>query len=309
MKKNNLKPKALSTGRVLKITFVLIIAFIIMGTSIFYKANDSIFKLSDNLISQVASAHTNELSQLLDSIIVETSFLANLDSVRSGDWNLMRTELSNYMKAKSDVFEMFFYVDKNGDYQTTSGVFENVREEGYFNQIMNQGKDIVIENVVASRTSYEPTFIIANAVKDKSGKTMGVLGSTILLNQLSNLVQSINIGYGMLIDGTGLITATKDGRFALKFNISQTNEIGLEISSNLLNFIKMNYFGNEIIRDHEGKNQIAYYQPVKGSPNWSLIILVPQDQMMAPAIDLIKIVVLVMIIILLITIIILIKIF
>lgn len=305
MKKNNLKFKSLSMGIVIKITFVLIIAFIIMGTIIFYKTNDSIFNLSDNLISQVASARTDELSQLLNSIIVETSVLANSDSVKSGNWNSMGTELTNYMKTKSDVFEMFFYADEKGDSQTTSGASANVGDRGYFIQIMNQGKDIAIENVITSRASGNPIFVIASAVKDSTGKTIGVLGATIFLNPLSNLVQSIDFGYGMLVDGTGLIVATKDGRFVLELNINQANEMGMEVSSNLLNSIRTSDFGNEIIRDQEGKNQIAYYQPVKNSPNWSLIILVPQEQMIDPAINLIKTVILIMTSVLLIIIIIL----
>jgi len=301
VKKNLFRFKSLCLSMTVKITLVFLISFFILGIIIFVRTNNSMFEASENLINQVVHARTDELSQLLQSIVNETSILSQLESVRSGDWTNMKTDLEKHMENRKDVFEMFFYADYTGFSNTTTGAEANVSDRDYFNSIMRRGQDIVIDNIIMSRFSGNAVFVVASAVKNNYGETIGVLGATVLLKPLSNLVESIDFGYSLLIDGTGLVTATTDKKYELEINIKNLNDVGINASEELIDDIINNKSGKDTIINSEGEVYISFYQLVQGSPGWSFLIMVPKKDITQPALDLLKTTIIIMIMILIIT--------
>jgi methyl-accepting chemotaxis protein len=138
--------------------------------------------------------------------------------------------LIRLQKRDARYIETYFLADPTGRAPTTLGNVADISDRGYFKEIMSGAKDAVVSDPLVSRATGQPIFVIANAVKDQSGKT-GVRGATVLLSTASDMAGSIKMGengYGWIVDGTGLILAHPNKDLVMKLNALKSGEAGFK---------------------------------------------------------------------------------
>lgn len=89
-----------------------------------------------------------------------------------------------------------------------------VPDRDYFKAIMAGGKDKVVSKALVSRTTGKAVVVLAQAVKDASGKTVGVANMGMDLESLTRGLAATKIGktgYAFILDGDGMVLAHPDG--------------------------------------------------------------------------------------------------
>jgi methyl-accepting chemotaxis protein len=105
---------------------------------------------------------------------------------------------------RNKLYETYFIANIQGDYIITSGAKGNVRDREYFKKVMETGETFV-SNPVVSRATGNTVVVVAAPIKE-DGKITGLLGGTVLTDDLSRRIAAIKVeqtGYAYLVQGDG----------------------------------------------------------------------------------------------------------
>lgn len=255
----------------------------ILGLLTYFQVKNGSITTTENMSLEVSRKAAETLEMHINKLEELVLTFADLDKVKTLDWEQMKAELGQLLKKHEDDFEMFFVADKNGDAHTTSGAVVNIFDREYFKEIMG-GKDLVMSDVIISKVSHKPVFVVAAAIKDDSGKTIGLFGATVLLDTFSEIISRIKIGengYGWAVDGTGLIIAHPDKELLLKLNTLESEKEGFKGLAEMARKMVKGEVGKGKYVDPNGNVTYAFFTPIKGTPGWSLAVSVPEKQLLA----------------------------
>lgn len=181
----------------------------------------------------------------------------------------------------SDVFVAVFQVDTTGKGRYINGNPIDLSQRDYFKKIMT-GEDFVISNPVVSISTGLPSFVLAFAIKNDEEKTVGMLGGTVPLETLSNIVSTFNVGgkgYGIMVDGDGQLVAHPDESMAMNFNLLNSNTKGYKDLEEIGEKMVRGETGEGVMINAEGIKMEVIYNPIPNTPNWSLGIIVPLKEL------------------------------
>ena len=176
-----------------------------------------------------------------------------------------------------DAFVAIFQIDTQGKGKYITGDTLDLSQRDYFKKIM-AGEDFVISNPVVSKSTGLPSFVIAFAIRDDNGKTVGMIGGTVPLGVLSTMITEFRVGgngYGIMVDGDGQIVAHPDETLAMKFNVLNSDAEGYQNLEELGQKMINGETGEGIMTNANGEKMEVIYQPIPNTPNWSLGIIVP----------------------------------
>jgi methyl-accepting chemotaxis protein len=165
--------------------------------------------------------------------------------------------------------------DSTGGSQRIKGV--SVAARDYF-QAAKTGK-ITVGKPVKSMASGKPVFVVAVPVKSAAGQVVGIYGSVIRLEDLSNRLTQVklgNTGYPFMADGSGLIIAHPVKEHIFELNI--TNLEGMESITRQMTSLQT---GVERYR-FQGVDKIAGFAPVPAVA-WSIAVTQDESEFMGPA--------------------------
>jgi len=260
-----------------------VVLLAVLGLLIYFQVKDSSVSTIEDMSLEVSqeAAETVEMwiTKLRDLVLTFSSF----DKVKSLDWEQMKDELKQLLKKHEDDFEMLFVADVAGDAHTTFDVKVNISDREYFKEIMG-GKDFTMSEVIISKATHKPIFVVASAIKDDSGKTIGLLGATVLLDTFSKIVSEIKIGesgYGWAVDGTGLIIAHPDKEITLKLNTLESEKEGIKGLDEIGKRMVKGETGKGKYVDSKGNVKYAFFTPIKNTPGWSLGVTIPENELLA----------------------------
>jgi len=254
----------------------------IMGYFTYSQVSNTIIPLTENMITQVADARSEEVSRWLEGRVDEIRAIATQDAIKSGDMEQIKPYLSsrhNYLN--EDMFTMWF-ADLDGNFYATDGAQANVSEREDFKAITEGGKDIYISNPVIAKITGDPIFTITYPVKDENNNLVGVFAGVVVMDKLSEIASGINIGnngFGLMVDGNGLVIAHPDDAVRLSLNLSTASEQGYEGLDKTAERMNSGESGTEIYTDPNGHKSILVFSSIEGTPGWSLGIEMPLDQM------------------------------
>jgi methyl-accepting chemotaxis protein len=165
--------------------------------------------------------------------------------------------------------------DSTGGTQRDKGV--SVLARDYF-QAAKTGK-ITIGKPVKSMASGKPVFVVAVPVKNSTDQFLGIYGSVIKLEDLSNRITQIKLGetgYPFMADSSGLIIAHPVREHILDLNIGNLN--GME---SIARQMTSQQTGVESYR-FQGIDKIAGFAPVSNA-GWSIAVTQDEPEFMGPA--------------------------
>lgn len=185
-----------------------------------------------------------------------------------------------YAKAKGGLGYVYFGTTRGGYVQwpqgQSSGRFDP-RERSWFDAARQAGDDSAITDAYYYATDDASLITVTHGVLDAAGEFVGAVGLDVSLDGLTDMVNDVEIGESgklVLIEDTGTVLANP---LNPDTNFQSVNELDSDV------FARLQSMG-------EGSRSVeiggrAYQATVYTSPSleWTLIGLVPREQMMAAA--------------------------
>lgn len=257
---------------------VIILVSIITGIITSYVIFNYNISASKDFGVKVVEARADELGKLLEGLRNEVTTIAKRNVIRTGDWNIIKPDLLNRAKDLNQYFEMILFADLNGDFFTSTGNAGNIKDRGYFKEIINEGKSYAISQPVVSKASGKNIVVIAAEVKNSKGEKIGLAAATLLLNTIDLIVRETKLspkGNEWVVNGEGLIVSGSDDQNDGKA-LQDTDFIGLS-----KNFEKIKNNQNhslEVQGINSSKDLLCFY-PIPDSPDWTLIVSIPMSEL------------------------------
>lgn len=257
--------KSLKNKIMVPVLVLAIIGISVLAGTAYFQARQVIIKD----VEEIAQIKVEKLVNYADDLIHEwkekVHLLADLDEVKKMDFQ----RLKNLVSSEEELFIDFSSVilsDLKGDYNGTNGGKGNIKDRDYFEEVMN-GKIAISEPVISKSTGL-PIIVVAAPIKDNSDNIIGLIGATINLSNITDIVNTEKLGdsgYAYMINDKGVIMAHPDNDFILKENFLEHDSKSLvEITKKMIN-------GEAEVSSYEfdGAKKIAVYAPIE-STGWSI---------------------------------------
>ncbi|WP_026368050.1 methyl-accepting chemotaxis protein [Aminiphilus circumscriptus] len=264
-----------------------------LGMVLYRQVNSSVTALADDMAMGIARARADQLGEWLLRMIDVTRGAAEMDIVHTMSWDAMKGDLRLLQERESRFIEMYFVADASGHAPTTvEGLSANLADRPYFKEIMSGARDMAITDPVISRTTNQPIFVIAHAIKDYTGKPVGVLGASLRLDAVSEMMKDIAIGnggFGWIVDSTGLVMAHPDKEQVMKLNVLESAALGFKDLDTVVRRVMAGEATQGVFTRPDGSEVALFSLPVPHAPKWTLGVAVPVEELHATAHALAKI--------------------
>ncbi|MBP2626490.1 MAG: signal transduction histidine kinase, nitrogen specific, NtrB [Firmicutes bacterium] len=286
----------------------LVVGILTLSTGAYWYINNIIEEeLTMSMLA--ATGKTAEgINTWFKTLMLEPETIASTPAAKAinNDFTLIDAQNINrykFLREKyPDIFQDIYAANRHGEYHTVqksgndhSLFIGNISTRDYFQSIMSGGP-AQITSPLNSRTTGSPTIFIVAPIKDEGNHPQGLIGIGISLEYVQKIVENLKTGqtgYGVIVaqDGTIIYHPNKD--FVMKKKVTEqdipgTGEIGKIMISG----------GSGIYRyKFNGQKKVAFYQPIPLA-GWSVATLVSEEELFAPAIQMIKSLAMIMLVIL-----------
>lgn len=288
----------------------------ILGLFIYFQTKNTVLPLTQELALQVVDGNARMVSEWLSGRSFELKSIAmGLESmvaikilqqkdVVSGTLYSIALQLSSKLKERKEVFDTYFVADyKEGLLYETDGnnvVSSSAKEREFYKKIIEEKQDSFIGELHVSELTKRHVIVVAHKVVDSFGDVVGVFGATIPLESLSKMVSRIamgEVGYGWIVDGTGLVLAHPERSMVGQFNVLKSSQAGYKGLEELASKMVKGQQGFGTILTPDGKRLFLAFTPIPGTPNWALGLAIVESELFARANKMIFMVLIVLLII------------
>jgi len=288
----------------------------ILGLFIYFQTKNTVLPLTQELALQVVDGNARMVSEWLSGRSFELKSIAmGLESmvaikilqqkdVVSGTLYSIALQLSSKLKERKEVFDTYFVADyKEGLLYETDGknvVSSSAKEREFYRKIIQEKQDSFIGELHVSELTKRHVIVVAHKVVDSFGDVVGVFGATIPLESLSKMVSRIamgEVGYGWIVDGTGLVLAHPERSMVGQFNVLKSSQAGYKGLEELASKMVKGQQGFGTILTPDGKRLFLAFTPIPGTPNWTLGLAIAESELFARANKMIFMVLIVLLII------------
>ncbi len=278
----------------------LFVLLSLLGLITYMQVRDTVIPLTKDLSREILIARSSEVSRLVNGYSAEVRTLSRLDLIRGGNFDEIKDYLTTHADQINAEYEMIFFADRDGNFITTNNLQGNIGDREYFQAIINGGKSHFISDPMISRSTYEEIFVVAWAVFDDNDQKIGVLASTVLLETLSGIAAEIKIGengFGYIVDKSGLLFAHPNEELRMNLNFLDSEpfgydglvDVGLAMiggQSGVLTYTRPN-----------GDRLVTAFNPIPGTPGWSLGVSLYEEELLSSATDLMNHIVITMVLV------------
>ncbi len=204
-------------------------------------AGMTFIQASDRLTANVEALAQDKVEKLVvssDSQIIQwrdqIEMLSLMDFVRGGNFN----QLQVFVR-KTDVFDAFdalIMVDLQGNYRGTNRTKGNVKDETYYQTVLD-GEIVITDPFIFEGTDMY-SILIASPIKDDFGQTTGLIGGLVDLNKLTEIVNTERLGetgYAFMATSNGTVMAHIDPTLIMNDNILENKpQSFMDVSQKIL---------------------------------------------------------------------------
>ncbi len=201
------------------------------------------------MATNVLSGRSTQIDNWVKIYQNDMRIYSDADVVKTGDDEQVLEWLQQHTNLRNPEYDYMFFCDSEGTSVRDTGLVGTkgaLVERGYYQAIMKQGKDAVVDDMVLSKTSGQYVIPVARAAKNSKGKTFGLFVGMLGINTISTEVSSYTLGdtgYFFLIDSTGKIIAHKDPAMLLKDKTVLPQELVAVIDSKRNGNVETNFDG------------------------------------------------------------------
>ena len=212
--------------------------------------------------------------------------------LRSGDiariWPFLRSQQASL---DSDQVDESF-VSSEGLYFNSVGHSGNIADREYVKAILGGRSENFVSEGLVSRDTGKYLVIFATAVRDRSGKAIGVSSTAVSLATLSQIAASIRLwdGYGSIIDGSLTFIAHPNPGYVMKMNLAEPASSGFKGLEGAVRSMRAMEAGHQAYTDQAGKARYLAFAPVPFT-RWTMAFSVPASQVKASSVKILVILV------------------
>ena len=159
---------------------------------------------------ELTRTYANRISGKLEEYYGLLYAYTTADVVQTGDPAQIVAWLQSHVYIRATDFDYVAFVDADGNFDSDIGSHTQVKDRSYFKEIMEQGKEMTVDEPVTSKTTGKTVIHVCRAAK-KDGKTIGFFCAVMEMKSFNRLVQGIKLGEtgaGMLITQSGVTIAS-----------------------------------------------------------------------------------------------------
>ena len=256
------KLRKTSIGRKLGLTLLVAVLFLfsillfITSRVIQSQTTKSYYEMAHEIVN----GRADEINKWIEVYINDLRIYSDADIIKTGDDEQVIEWLHNHQNLRNPDYDYMFFCDAEGTSFRDTGLVGGkgaLVERDYYKAMMKEGRDTFVGNVVLSKTSGKYVMPIARAAKDANGKTFGFFVGMLGIKQLTDKVESFQIGetgYFLLTDGTGQIVAHRNSEYVLQ---------KIEIIPEVANLIYSGNGKNSYAElELEGKKSVSFVAPI-----------------------------------------------
>jgi methyl-accepting chemotaxis protein len=256
------KLRKTSIGRKLGLTLLVAVLFLfsillfITSRVIQSQTTKSYYEMAHEIVN----GRADEINKWIEVYINDLRIYSDADIIKTGDDEQVIEWLHNHQNLRNPDYDYMFFCDAEGTSFRDTGLIGGkgaLVERDYYKAMMKEGRDTFVGNVVLSKTSGKYVMPIARAAKDANGKTFGFFVGMLGIKQLTDKVESFQIGetgYFLLTDGTGQIVAHRNSEYVL-----QKIEIIPEVANLIYSGNGKNSYAELVL---EGQKSVSFVAPI-----------------------------------------------
>jgi methyl-accepting chemotaxis protein len=272
-------------GKILFWVLILVIGSVaVVGTFSVWESRNIVMELNITRNLQIAKGYSQDIGDVLMSTVQQLLLFSQRKSVTDLEWDKFKSSFKDMLKYSNGELTLGFLSDAQGNTKYITLEKEGaakINDRPYFNEIVQNGKDYAVSNIVVSKATGKKTFVVAIAIKGSGGSLKGVLGCTLNLSDIRKAVEEVKIGekgHGYLLQQNGLFVIHPDKDVEGKFNVNNSNDKGFKKFANDLSSGKDEGYAMAMAPDGDGMVFFAYSK-VPHSPNWYFGLAIPKTQL------------------------------
>jgi methyl-accepting chemotaxis protein len=201
---------------------VSIISYFSAATAIENEVEGKLIAQIDSLVTLLEKDQRNVESML--QVLGTFPVIENLDLTYNDSLNEAGAYLSNYLEANQALIETLFIASKDGivrvDASGGQSVGVSIADREYYKKAL-EGRATWSE-ILSSKLTGKPVRAYIYPIYDTDGRMTALLGASVKLDSMTNLVDSVKIGesgYAYLVDSDGLIIAHPNADYVMNKTI------------------------------------------------------------------------------------------
>lgn len=232
---------------------------------------------------QIASARADEVSKELNGFLEQMQIISQSPVIKTMDFDLIKEYLPK-MVLEGKHRNMTIANTKGQAWSTMDQHLSIIGQEQYEKIILNGEESLISQPFISEYAGATPITIISHAVRDDTGKLLGLVNVVIEIEFLNNIVEQMQFehtGYGWIIGQNGVVVSHPDMSLPMSKNIADITSVDSQKVDKVLTADcgAFEYF------NENGEKIIAVYHTIAGSPDWKLIISIPEDDFYAEVIS------------------------
>ncbi|HBX22914.1 MAG TPA: methyl-accepting chemotaxis protein [Desulfotomaculum sp.] len=176
-------------------------------------------------------------------------------------------------------YEYLYVADNTGNGIGTNDVPVDVSDRDYFQQVL-QGETVVTDPIISKATGNQVIAVVAPIHKDDDGTPDGLVGVTVMINQLQELVNNMKLsgyGYGFIQSTNSITIAHPNDEFSANNNLLEAADDDLKTILGRMAKGE-NGYGTYTL---EGEYKLLAFAPV-GLAGWSVAQTANVSDVMSP---------------------------
>lgn len=251
-----------------KIILPVVLVAIIGISVLSWIAYQTSYNIIRGNVEEIAGSKVEKLTTFVDQKLEKwvdvISVLGSTDFAKANDFESLEAFVG-----KNEVFTEFTAIimaDTTGAYKGTNGGEGNIKDRAYFSEVM-KGNSVISEPIV-SKSIGKPIVVVAVPIRDDFGKVIGLIGSTVELTKITQIVNTEKLGdtgYAFMVHSDGTVMAHPNEELILVDNfLKDKPESLITIGKKMVN-------GESGVGtyDYKGDDKILAYSPVNFT-GWSI---------------------------------------
>jgi methyl-accepting chemotaxis protein len=263
-----------------------VVLLVILALVIFLRIKSTLVPLTESMSGEIVRARSDEIGRIVEGYIREIKTMSEHEVYVTGKIDAIKKDFVKRSASLNKDFNYLFYAGSDGINYTSLGGSSNISDRDYYKAIMKDGKDYFVSMPLIAKSTGRKIFVVAYAVKDKSGETSGLLAAAVKLDLLSEIASGMKIGtsgFGWIIDGSGVVIAYPKEEYLMKLNVTKSAESGFKGLDTAGKMMIEGKSGVERIYTPEGVRTVILFNPINGTPHWTLGVSVPEKELMDKA--------------------------
>ncbi|MDR9467489.1 methyl-accepting chemotaxis protein [Marinospirillum sp.] len=270
----------------------LLLVFILLGYLITSQLNSSVPHLIEEASRQQVEAKGKEVERWLQGYRQWLDALAQ-DPRLQEDVPLRALQIHLRAWHQEDpAIESLFFARTEGRAITHRGALIRIHERDYFQQLVTEGShEVALTNPVMSLISQKPVAILAQTVFDDQGEPLGLIGISLTMSELSEIVATLEMGegsYGWVVDGSGMLVAHPSAEARMQIQVTDADQSGYQGLDELGEQMVQGQAGLGQLTNLEGQAMTMIWSPIDSTPNWTVGVSVPDQVFTATSSELLS---------------------